>query len=116
MAVVANQFFFPLLQIVVVSFFAFAIYQDHFRPPSPGIPVLIRRGDESMKRLEKATGLVLALVITIINKGVFDAEPVWKAYSAFFNLLDVAAILYACYFSSWGRNRIFSLLERLRTD
>lgn len=69
-----------------------------------------------MSLLEKVTGLVLAAILTIINKAVFEDEPAWKHYSAFINVTDVIAVIYVCYFSSWGRNRIFAWHLRSKMD
>lgn len=59
-----------------------------------------------MKTLDKITGLVIAAIITIINKSVFDEDKTWSHYAAFFNSVDILAIVYVCYFSPWGRNLI----------
>ena len=95
MELLSNDVVFPALQIAIVIVLIYVIYRDRSPIPSPGAiaHAEVVRGDQSMKRLERTTGLVLALIITLINKSVFDADPHWAAYAAFFNVLDVGAIL-----------------------
>jgi hypothetical protein len=70
-----------------------------------------------MSALQKVTGLVIAAIITVINKSVFDDnEAGWKQYSAVINAFDLIAIIYLCYVSPWGRTHIFGCIERLREE
>jgi hypothetical protein len=100
----------------VAFYFAAGDLKDHPRPPNSGTSFTVVRGKEPMNTLEKATGLVIAGVVTIINKSVFDTDTIWKQYSAFFNVFDLAAVIYICYFSRWGRNYIISISERSKSD
>ena len=68
--------------------------------------MVVTRADESMKTLNKTIGVAVAVIVTIVNKSVFDANKEWANYSAFFNTVDLLAILYLFYLSSWGRNKI----------
>jgi hypothetical protein len=70
-----------------------------------------------MKALERITGLVIAAIITVINKSVFDDnESGWKHYSAMINVFDLTAIVYLLYVSPWGRNYIVMLNEGLKEE
>ena len=113
----SNGYFFPLMQIALFLFFIFAIWCD-YRPLGPGIHASVLRGEQSMTTLEKITGLVIAAIVTIINKSVFDDDAAgWQRYSAAFNLIDLVMIIYLCYFSSWVRNNIIlKLQQRSRLD
>jgi hypothetical protein len=113
----SNAYVFPLMQIALFLLFMFAIWRD-YRPLGPGIHANVLRGEQSMTTLEKVTGLVIAAIVTVINKSVFDDDDAgWQRYSAAFNLLDLVMIVYLCYFSSWVRNSIIlKLLERSRLD
>ena len=115
--ILSNGYFFPLMQIALFLFFIFAIWRD-YRPFGPGMHANGLRGEQSMTTLEKITGLVIATIVTIINKSVFDDNTAgWQRYSAAFNLLDLVIIIYLCYFSSWVRNNIIlKLLQRSRLD
>jgi hypothetical protein len=113
----SNAYFFPLMQIALFTLFFFAIWRD-YRPLGPGIQAKVLRGEQTMTTLEKVTGLAIAAIVTITNKSVFDDDDAgWQSYSAVFNLLDLAMIVYLCYFSSWARNNIIlKLRERSRLD
>ena len=115
MAIFSNDYFFPIFQIVLLAILICAVYIDYFKHRS-GIPAEVNRGPESMSVLQKATGLVIAGVVTIINMSVFDSETIWKNYSGFFNTLDLVSIIYFCYFSSWGRNKIIAINIRTKTE
>jgi hypothetical protein len=84
---------------------------------SDSATAVVLRGPRSMTALEKVTGLVIAAIITVINKSVFDDnEAGWKHYSAAINLFDLMTIIYICYLSPRSRNRIRELIERLREE
>jgi hypothetical protein len=116
MAVFSNYYFFPIAQTVLLATLLWAIFRDVRGKWLRGRGVTVTRGEESMMTLEKITGIVAAGVVTIANKSVFDAEPFWKQYSAFFNVADVCAVLYLCYFSGWGRNLILGWRARSKID
>lgn len=79
--------------------------------------LVVRRATDSMSTLEKITGLVIAAIITVINKSVFDDnDSGWKHYSAVINAFDLTAIIFLCYVSPWGRNHIIGLIERLKEE
>ena len=110
MTIFSNQYFFPFLQLALLSLLLFAVWDD-YRPLTPGgIDATVVRGDESMSTLQRAAGLVIAAIVTIINKSVFDDDDAgWRHYSAFINAADLVAIVYLCYFSPWGRKHILGL-------
>jgi hypothetical protein len=109
MTILSNQYFFPLLQLALLSLLLFAVWDD-YRPLTPGG---VMPGDESMSMLQRAVGLVIAAIVTIINKSVFDDDDAdWQHYSAFINAADLGAIVYLCYVSPWGRNHIIGLKRR----
>src|ERR1700686_5303261 len=117
MVIFSNIYFFPLLQLALLSIFLFALWRDcHPLMPS-GISATVTRASESMSVLEKVTGLVIAAIITIIDKSVFDDDDAgWQHYSAIINALDLGAIVYLCYISSWGRNRIIGFNIRSKQE
>ena len=139
MPIFSNYYFFPLLQLALLALMLFAIWHEWrarrnaasgSRPggmsatPPPTFEVTgsdatltVRRGQQSMSTLEKITGLVIAAIITVINKSVFDDnEAGWKHYSAVINAFDLITIIYLCYISPWGRTYIFACIERLREE
>jgi hypothetical protein len=117
MAILSNHYFFPFLQLALLALLLFAVWHD-YRPLTPsGISATVTRASESMSILEKVTGLVIAAIVTIINKSVFDdGDSGWQHYSAIINALDLGAIVYLCYVSSWGRNHIIGLNARLKQE
>ena len=116
MELLTNDWFFPALQVSLFVLLLWTFFKDHPLSAPSGVSATVLRGEQSMTTLQKATGLVIAGIVTIINKSVFDTDAVWKQYSAFFNVIDLAAIIYICYFSSWGRNLILSINEQLKFD
>jgi hypothetical protein len=117
MAILSNQYFFPLLQFGLLGLFLFTLWCD-YRPITPGgINATVMRGPQSMSTLQKATGLVIAAIVTIINKSVFDDDDAgWRHYSAFINAADLFVIVYLCYVSPWSRNHILGLFNRLTEE
>jgi hypothetical protein len=113
MAILSNQYFFPLLQVGLLGLLAFALRRDYGTTPDG---VFVKRGLESMKTLQWVTGLVIAAIVTIINKSVFDDDAGWRHYSAIINAVDLGAIVYLCYFSPWSRNHILGLFNRLTEE
>jgi len=134
MTIFSNYYFFPLLQLALLALVLFAIWREWLArrvaaggmsaTPSPTFEVTgsdatgtVRRGPQSMSTLEKVTGLVIAAIITVINKSVFDDnEAGWNHYSAVINAFDLIAVVYLCYVSPWGRTHIFACIERLREE
>jgi ABC-type transport system involved in multi-copper enzyme maturation permease subunit len=122
MMIFSNAWIFPVMQVALLALAAFAIYRDCF-PSSTNtsgdrVDAIVVRGPATMGTLEKITGLAVAAIITIINKSVFDDdESGWQHYSAIFNFVDLAAIVYLFYFSSWTRNNlILRLWARAQRD
>ena len=125
-AIFSNSCFFLLLQFALLALFLFALGEEWHgrRKAATGarvagnhVTATVERGRESMELLQKYTGLVIAAVITIINKSVFDDnESGWRHYSAAINFFDLFAILFVCYVSPWGRQKLFALNERLRKE
>ena len=110
MRILSNSHFFPLLQLALFAFLLFAVWSD-YGPRTGGKNVT--RAAESMSVLEKLTGLVIAAIITIVNKNVFDDnETRWHHYSAVINAFDLIAIVYLCYLSPWCRNKIIGFNNR----
>jgi hypothetical protein len=117
MALFSNDYFFPLLQIALVVLLLFAIWADYRPLPPSEVSAVVKRGRESMNTLEKITGVVIAAIVTIINKSVFDDnDSGWKHYSAAINGFDLVAIIYLCYVSPWGRNYIIRLNTCLQEE
>jgi hypothetical protein len=126
MAILSNQYVFPLLQIGLLAFLVLAVWCD-YRPLTPGginatpsalsADAFVKRGPESMSTLQWVTGLVIAAIITIFNKSVFDDDDAgWRHYSAIINAVDLFAVVYLCYVSPWTRNQIIALNNRLTEE
>jgi hypothetical protein len=113
----SNNFFFPLFQFAILALLVYAVWRD-YRPIVPsGITATVTRGSESMEILKRYTGLVIAAIITVVNKSVFDdKDSDWRHWSAFINLFDLCAVVYLCYVSPFGRNFIVGLDIRLREE
>jgi hypothetical protein len=117
MAIFSNVYFFPVFQAVILMILLFALWRDYRPKISSGFSGTLTRGPQSMTMLEKTTGLVIAAIITIVNKSVFDdPDAGWRHYSASVNLFDLCAIIYFCYVSSFGRNLILGINNRLREE
>jgi len=117
MAIFSNQYFFPLLQLGLLGLVLFALWRDYSPKTPGGFDAFVKRGPESMSTLQRATGLVIAAIVTIINKSVFDDDDAgWRHYSAIINAVDLSAIVYLCYISPWSRNHILGLLNRLAEE
>ena len=76
----------------------------------------VTRADLSISLLDKTIGIATAIIVTMVNKSVFDASDEWANYSAFFNVFDLLAIFYLIYLSSWGRNKIIGFHNQARTE
>ena len=70
----------------------------------------------SLKTLDKFTGVVRRYHHHYQGKSVFDEDKTWNQYAAFFNLVDIVIVVYIGYFSSWGRNAIISWQIRSKKD
>jgi hypothetical protein len=101
----SNDYFFPIMQLALFCLLLWAFRRDSNRD-GPGV---VTRAETSMGMLERATGLAVLAIVTIVNKSVFDTKS-WADYSAAINTFDLGAILYLCYFSRWGRNRIIGII------
>lgn len=114
MPIFSNNFVFPALQLALLALLLWALWRDY---ASRGGGITVRRGPESMDVLQRATGLVIAAIVTIVNKSVFDdSDTGWRHYSAAINAFDLASIVYLCYVSSWGRNKIIGVRNRSQED
>jgi hypothetical protein len=114
----SNYYFFPIVQALLLAVVVVTLVCDgRLRSQRRRSPVgAVNRGAESMNAIDKFTGAVIALVITIINKAVFDEDKTWSHYAAFFDLANVLAILYLGYLSPWMRNKIIGLQIRLKSE
>jgi len=114
MAILSNQYFFPLFQLGLLGLLLFALWRDYGTTPDR---IFVVRGLRQMTTLERATGLVIAAIVTIINKSVFDDDDAgWRHYSAIINFVDLVAIVYLCYVSPWSRKHILGLFDRLTEE
>jgi SNF family Na+-dependent transporter len=119
MIIFTNAYFFPLLQVMLLVLLLYAMLKDIRWRGWTGefsATLTVTRSDESMTTLQRVTGLGIAAIITIVNKGVFDSDKQIANYSAIINAFDLAAVVYICYFSVWGRNHIFGMSNRSKTE
>jgi len=106
----SNKFFFPAFQVALLILLVIVLWRDFGSWSGDGVEAEVLRGPESMKVLWQYTGLVMSIVIAFVNKSVFDDEQnQFERYSVFFNLFDVGAIIYMCYFSQTGINFLIKL-------
>jgi hypothetical protein len=112
MWLLSNKFFFPVFQIAILLLLVIVLWREFGPLSDDGAEVL--RGAESMRFLERYTGLALAAIIAIVNKSVFDDEKSgFQHYSASINLFDLCAIVYMCYISQTGRNLLIGIFEKI---
>jgi hypothetical protein len=118
MIYISNLYFFPILQGMLLVLLLYAAFKDiRWGAATKGGTKLARtRNAESMSTLEKVTGLVIAAIITTINKAVFDSDKQIASYSAIINAFDLAAVVYICYFSGWGRTHIIEISNRSKSE
>ena len=81
MAIFSNHWFFPVTQLALLCAWLYAVWRDYpvrWQRKQGGVQMTVTRGEESMRTLDKVTGVVIAAVITIINKSVFDEDGTWN--------------------------------------
>ena len=102
-----------IIQIILVALFSYTIWCDKpWRPTT----MSVGRSDDTVAMYRKFTGAVIAIIVTIVNKSVFDDSVGWRHYSAIVNLIDLTAIVYVCLISVEGRNFINNMNIRLRQE
>jgi hypothetical protein len=117
MAILSNMYMFPLLQALLLLLFLFALWEDYKPRKSPFGGTEVKRGDNSMSTLNKATGFAISIFVALVNSTVFsDKEYLATRYSIIINVVDFCVIIYICYISPWGRNRLITFNSRLRKE
>jgi hypothetical protein len=105
MIYLSNAYIFPAFQIAIFAALIRAFYKDNTK--ATGFAV-VTRTPASMLWLERMAGLAAAVVVTVINKGVFDTKA-FADYSAAISIFDYFSIAYLCFYSRWGRNKLIGL-------
>ncbi len=117
MTILSNEYMFPLFQLSLLLIYLFSIVMDRTTRKSPFNGSEIIRGDNSMDMLNMASGFFISVIVALINNMVFsENDYVAGKYSVLINIVDLIAIIYVCYISAWGRNRIIALTGSLRKE
>jgi hypothetical protein len=117
MTILSNVCMFPLFQLSLLLIFLLSILMDRTTRKSPFNGSQIIRGDNSMAMLNMASGFFISVIVALINNMVFSEYDYGaRKYSVIINFVDLIAIIYVCYISAWGRNRIIALTGSLRKE
>lgn len=99
---------FPLFQGVFAAFFLYAWAKDRVLVKRRKHLILeVSRGKETWNYFHLAY-LVLSVVFIEIN----SSTSALKAHKTIITLIDLAFLMYLCYFSSYFRNKIIGIVHR----
>jgi hypothetical protein len=119
MWLLSDLYIFPVLQLCLLCALITIVAKDVRAARigrAPGARMSVIRGDTSMSKLSATYGVLFAAIITVVNATAFRGQHWWSDYSIIINFIDLLGIFYVCYFSGWGRDRIFRLHEQLKIE
>src|SRR3954463_11857781 len=112
--ILQDKYVFPVFELALGLLFLYALGRDlrlfqRFRRryfPRPLEATLsVIRGPESQRQFHLAYGLLSVIVLQIIN-----AAEALHGYKTILSILNVTVLVYLCYFSSWVKNKIVTLV------
>lgn len=77
-----------------------------FRPKS-GIKIALTRGHESWSHFAFAYGTSAVIMLQIIN-----TTKAADGYKTIVTIVDMAMLLYLCFYNSWSRNQIVGIVTK----
>ena len=99
---------FSLAQIIFLTALVFIyIYDKGWFRQERGIEVEVKRGAESWGYFQTVYGFLSIIFLEIIN-----TTDAYKGYKTFITIIDLSALLYFCFFSSWFRNKIVGIVTK----
>jgi hypothetical protein len=117
MRILSDHYLFVVLQICLGAGFIFLLLWDGWAAwirRKSGVTFELRRSHASISKLAVSYSVAFSVIIQVINANAFRG-PHWllSDYSIVINLLDLIVIIYVCYFSGTGQDKILRLHNRL---
>jgi hypothetical protein len=106
MIIFSNAYVFPALQVALFIVLIWAFRKDN-KPPSGSM--VVTRAKDTMAWFERVAGIAIIIIVSLVNKAVFDVSKEIAAYPAAISAFDYFAIAYLYFYSRWGRNKIVGL-------
>jgi hypothetical protein len=107
-ALLSDSFVFPLLQGCLFLIFIYAWSRERrWFKRSVSLSGKVFRNPETWENFPLAWG-ILSLIFVEVN----NMTESMKGYKTVITLLDIAALLYLCFFTSWFRNKSIWLISR----
>ena len=103
----SDQFIFPAFQVAFLLFtiFAWAKNCGFFTPKGLG-SLSVKRGEKSWNYFHLAYALLVVVFVAAIN-----TTEAWKGYKTLVTIVDLALLLYLCFFNGWCRNKILDVIS-----
>lgn len=101
---ISDKFWFLFLQAGMLLLFLFALYKDIRRNRH----LIVGRGPKSRELFIVSASAIITIVVSVIFQ--FSNYP--DDGKAIFYFIDLAIILYLCFYSSWFTNQLVSLKTR----
>ena len=99
---------FSLFQFIFLTALIFIyIYDRGWCRRDRGIVVEVKRGTESWNYFHTVYGFLSIIFLEIIN-----TTDAYKGYKTLITIIDLSALLYLCFFSSWFRNIIVGIVSK----
>jgi hypothetical protein len=102
-----DQFIFPAFQVGFLLLTAFALAKDRgFLTPKVSVSATVKRGEKSWNYFHFAYALLVVVFVEAIN-----TTEACKGYKTVVTILDLASLLYLCFFNGWFRNKIIRVIN-----
>lgn len=99
---------FSILQLIFLASFVYVyIYDKGWLRAGSGFIVEVKRGEKSWGYFHTVYGFLSIIFLEIIN-----TTDAYKGYKTLITILDLSALLYLCFFSSWFRNKIVGVASK----
>ena len=105
---ISDHYTFWAFEFIFFALFLRGIISDlgWFRPKS-GIKIALTRGHESWSHFAFAYGTSAVILLEIIN-----TAKAAEGYKTVVTIVDMAMLLYLCFYSSWCRNQIVGIVTK----
>jgi hypothetical protein len=103
----SDQFIFPAFQAGFLLFTIFAWAKDRgLFTPNGSVSLSVKRGEKSWNYFHLAYALLVVVFVEAIN-----TMEAWKGYKTLVTIVDLALLLYLCFFNGWCRNKILGVIN-----
>ena len=103
----SDQFIFPAFQVGFLLFTIFAWAKDRgFITQKGSVTASVKRGGESWNHFH----LAYALLVVVFVAAISTTEAL-KGYKTLVTIIDLALLLYLCFFNGWCRNKIIGVIS-----